>query len=295
MVEEKEQGLPSVYWICHKSQLIRCAPHHCRPDFHHLSQNIVDNLIEAKELLRSLKSRGVTRFLDLNKVNHQHIDDVEEDEQIFFDDDGESSAKRRRLDLALGPAPPSITYSPSVADTADLGDQEPHPLPHASPLGLMEQDPPQDAEPNLEEVDITDLLSGDEPLAEPDRPPTPAVPSSASATGLSGNSLTFLQQRQQHEQQEAQALFGPQRHQQRAHGSSPYVRGLPGTSLMPTWPFRSGMLMTHPFQVIGRSTTRLATLSGLDQRTFGLYKSSWMPDSTPCAQEDEPLRTLTHH
>ena len=225
MVEENEQGLPSVYWICHKSQLIRCAPHHCRPDFHHISQNIVDNLIEAKELLRSLKSRGVTRFLDLNKVNRQHIDDVEEDEQIFSDDDdGENAAKRRRLDLALGPAPPSITYSPSVADTADLSDQEPHSLPPAPPLGLMEQDPPQAVEPNLEEVDISDLLSGDEPLAEPDRPPTPAVPSSSPATGLSGSSLTFLQQRQQHEQLETQALFGPQRHQPRAHGPSPYER-----------------------------------------------------------------------
>ena len=226
MVEENEHGHPSVYWICHKSQLIRCAPHHCRPDFHHISKNIVNNLVEAKEFLNSLKSRGVTRFLDLNKVNRQHIDDVDDDEQMFSeDDDVEGSSKRRRLDLDLNPAPPSVVpsvvYSPSVADTADLEGHQPALPQPDSPTGLMEQEPQQE-EPNLDNVDISDLLFGDEPLAEPTRPSTPAVDTPPTASGLTGNPQNFMQQRRQHEQQETQVLFGPQRNQSRPYGATPY-------------------------------------------------------------------------
>lgn len=51
MVEDDSDGKPSTYWICHKTQLLRCAPHHCRPDFRQLSTNMVDNLQEAKDTL----------------------------------------------------------------------------------------------------------------------------------------------------------------------------------------------------------------------------------------------------
>ena len=33
IIKDDEQGNVSTYWICHKTQLLRCAPHHCRPDF----------------------------------------------------------------------------------------------------------------------------------------------------------------------------------------------------------------------------------------------------------------------
>ena len=78
MVEADSSGKPSCYWICYKTQLIRCAPHHCRPDFHALATNAIDNLQEAKNVLQQINSRGVTRYLDLSKINKQHIDDVEE-------------------------------------------------------------------------------------------------------------------------------------------------------------------------------------------------------------------------
>eukprot|EP00435_Cladocopium_sp_Y103_P010330 s1562_g2.t1 len=83
MVENDDAGKPSCYWICYKTQLLRCAPHHCRPDFHALATNAIDNLQEAKTVIQQIKSRGVTRYLDLNKVNKQHIDDVEEDEEMI--------------------------------------------------------------------------------------------------------------------------------------------------------------------------------------------------------------------
>ena len=45
----------------------------------------MDNLLEAKEVLRQVKSRGVTRFLDLNRLNRQHMDDINEDEEMISD------------------------------------------------------------------------------------------------------------------------------------------------------------------------------------------------------------------
>ena len=33
MVENNEAGNVSTNWICYKTQLIRCAPHHCRPEW----------------------------------------------------------------------------------------------------------------------------------------------------------------------------------------------------------------------------------------------------------------------
>ena len=37
MVENDADGKISTYWICHKTQLLRCAPHHVRPDFNALA------------------------------------------------------------------------------------------------------------------------------------------------------------------------------------------------------------------------------------------------------------------
>ena len=42
-----------------------------------------------------LKSRGVTRFFDLRRLNQQDIDDVEDDKQAMdYDDDEEQGPKR---------------------------------------------------------------------------------------------------------------------------------------------------------------------------------------------------------
>ena len=175
MVEIDGDGKPSCYWICYKTQLIRCAPHHCRPDFHTLATNAVDNLQEAKAVIQQIKSRGVTRYLDLSKVNKQHIDDVGEDEEMISNSSGgEQVAKRRRLDLS--PAP-SVSYEPSLADEFEVPiPPEPHDagpamLPVTVPQhgGLQE---PGDADPD-------GVI--DEPSAE-QFPPTPMAPSSIPQT-----------------------------------------------------------------------------------------------------------------
>ena len=89
--------MPYVYWLAHKTQLIRAAPHHVRPEFNHLENTAVENLEDANRVLQSLKSRGVTRFIDLDKVNRQNLLDVDEHEEEEEDLD-EPDSKRRRLD-----------------------------------------------------------------------------------------------------------------------------------------------------------------------------------------------------
>ena len=112
-------------------------------------------------MIQQIKSRGVTRYLDLSKVNKQHIDDVGEDEEMISNSSGgEQVAKRRRLDLS--PAP-SVSYEPSLADEFEVPiPPEPHDagpamLPMTVPQhgGLQE---PSDADPD-------GVI--DEPSAEP--------------------------------------------------------------------------------------------------------------------------------
>ena len=117
MVENNEAGNVSTYWICYKTQLIRCAPHHCHPDFNAMAVNTIDNLQEAKDMLRQIKSRGVTRYLDLSRVNKQLIDDVEDEEMMSDGSNVEQKARRRRLDLS--PAP-SASYEPTIADDDEV-------------------------------------------------------------------------------------------------------------------------------------------------------------------------------
>ena len=171
MVECDGDGKPTCYWICYKTQLIRCAPHHCRPDFHALATNVIDNLEEAKNVIRQIKSRGVTRYLDLNRVNKQLIDDVEEDEEMMSDSSNpEQISKRRRL--AMSPAP-SVSYEPSLADDEvpippEQDDAANNDLIHNNGADLPQDVPVPDTNDNVENLF--------EPSAEP-FPPTPMATS----------------------------------------------------------------------------------------------------------------------
>ena len=111
MRELNDRQQPTTYWIVHKTQLICCAPHHVRPD--------ESSARQYHEVLRNLKSRGVTRFMDLNRLNKRNIDDIDSDEQ---EDDGDSDveemAKRRRI----GAGPP--------AGDSDYDMSEPDDIPH---------------------------------------------------------------------------------------------------------------------------------------------------------------------
>ena len=158
MREDDDDGRPRVYWIGHKTQLLRCAPHHVRPEIGRSTSTLIGDLQVAKDMLQALKSRGVTRYSDLTIKNKRNIDDVDSGDEMMddgdSDDDHPPSTKRRLVDPAvyereaLGisefeqiereldftPAPPSVPYSPSVASSIANDAEQPH------PIGLRDRD-----------------------------------------------------------------------------------------------------------------------------------------------------------
>ena len=219
----------------------------------------MDNLLEAKEVLRQVKSRGVTRFLDLNRLNRQHMDDINEDEEIISDheaDDYVPEAKRRRLAELHNGAEGDDDYEPSIADDDPHNDGQPpddghHPspglmgLPEESPSspGLMGQHDGLSPSPGL--MGPPDAPPA--PMAEPPQPPTlpinnnDEVEPSAEVfppTPAAGQVMdpataerfqipqqeTFEQRRSRVDRQETLS-FGPRRSQpQSSHGATPYDR-----------------------------------------------------------------------
>ena len=85
MIEHDEKGRPRLYWLAHRTQLIRAAPHHVRSNFEELNIGL-HGLEAARREVAGLKSRGVTRFLDLSRSNRQEINDVDDDEEGMQDD-----------------------------------------------------------------------------------------------------------------------------------------------------------------------------------------------------------------
>ena len=86
-------------------QLLRCAPHHVRQDFRSVETSI-GGLEAARQAVASLKSRGVTRFTDLSRLNKRNIDEVDDDEEAMDDGSDGPVARRPRLDVGeLGARP----------------------------------------------------------------------------------------------------------------------------------------------------------------------------------------------
>ena len=147
MREEDESGKPKIYWLAYKSQLLRAAPLHVRPEIGKSTTNMMGNFEDAKAVIRSLKSRGVTRFADLTIQNKRNIYDIDTDEEVLddVDSDLEPPAQRRRLldpNFSRTSPAPSLAYSPSVAPDAAKLDLDEAPPPDGS-LGL---EPNQKAE-----------------------------------------------------------------------------------------------------------------------------------------------------
>ena len=128
------------YWLAYKTQLIRAAPHHVRGDILG-PERVIDDLQKSLNMVRQLKSRGVTRWYDLQRVNRQRLDDVDEDEQIDdpggpLDEDEVAPPPAHRLHLH----PPTEGVEPMVDIPAD--DYSPTSPAHSgyaptSPTGLM--------------------------------------------------------------------------------------------------------------------------------------------------------------
>ena len=66
----------------------------------------------ARKAVAELKSRGVTRFLDLNKANKRNYDEVSSDDEAMDDDDGgELDNPNPRLRARLEPLAHYTTLS----------------------------------------------------------------------------------------------------------------------------------------------------------------------------------------
>ena len=153
--EDDEQGRPQMYWVSYKTQLLRCAPHHVRADPSSTTTRL-ENLQEAKKEVQNLRSRGVTRFLDLPRLNKQNLADVEEDEEGQGDpveeDEDQPPRQRRRLDLP--PLLPevdgemeemSVEYSPTTQANS----------PVAIPIDFETELPSPPQEPHRNQTPLT--------------------------------------------------------------------------------------------------------------------------------------------
>lgn len=132
-----EASNPTVktYWLAYKTQLIRAAPHHVRGDILG-PDHVIDDLQKALNQVRHLKSRGVTRWYDLQRVNKQRLDDVEDDEQL---DDPHGSLDEDSLN---GPPAHRPRLQPPMDDDLQAEEYEPTSPAHSgyaptSPTGLM--------------------------------------------------------------------------------------------------------------------------------------------------------------
>ena len=158
-----------MYWIGHKTQLLRCAPHHVRADFRAGAENALEEVEKAKIEVKELKSRGVTRYHDLNLLNKASIDDVNTNEFLEDDEEVQEPPRQRpRLtfedDLAsLGLMDDDCDYSPT---TVGAPENVPDPDGVGSGLGLEE---PTLLQPP---VDVANLPV---PVSDDEHPEPPAM------------------------------------------------------------------------------------------------------------------------
>ena len=197
MVETDDEGRPRLYWLAFKTQLIRAAPHHVRPNFEDISAG-VDGLDAARRDVDGLRSRGVTRFLDLSRVNRRNIDDIDDDEEAMDDGDGpgddgddwfpmEPPTTRRRLSEDAGDDRPVLDLTgersgldsqPSALDFAgphaapEVEILDTSPRSRSSRAPSLAYSPTTMAGPNTPRIDTDE----EEPNVEPPHPGT--VPNS---------------------------------------------------------------------------------------------------------------------
>ena len=198
---EADTAAPKVktYWLAYKTQLIRAAPHHVRADILG-PQHVLEDLQSALNKVRQLKSRGVTRFYDLRRVNRQQLDDVEEDEQhtepdgpLHEDDDDEPPRHRFRLEppVPTAEAPPQLIvpddeYEPTSPAHSSFAPTSPRAPPApviAEPNMLIPLTPAEIAVPGSPATSRSRSRAPTvvEPSEEPTVPSAAATPHSASA------------------------------------------------------------------------------------------------------------------
>ena len=246
MREEEMDGTPLVYWLSFKTQLIRCAPHHVRGDVKG-TQPLVEDLRTSLNEVRQLKSRGVTRYYDLNVVNKRRLDDVEDDEEVedpngnLEESDHDMSPPLRRPRL-MPPVPEPVVpeeddYSPEARHDGDSAvvPRDPE-LPDAeldvSPAGidevprLVSTGPAESVpEPNEEPPAVNEPLSSAVHPEVPARPRSMLDPQTAALyEPADAEDEGFQQRRLRFERQETLS-FGPWRTRPSTTSTStgPYV------------------------------------------------------------------------
>lgn len=70
MREDNEDGRPHIYWIGYKSQLLRAAPHHVRPEIGKSTDSLAGNLQDAKDVIKSHQISEVTWCDSLCRLVH---------------------------------------------------------------------------------------------------------------------------------------------------------------------------------------------------------------------------------
>ena len=211
MKEEDEDGRVKVYWLGYKTQLLRAAPHHVRPEIGQTMDSLRGTLDDAKTVIHQLKSRGVTRYSDLTVLNKRNIQDVDTDEEIMDDLDSgaaEPPTTRRRLVDPEVMSPDSIIYSPSVLPDdaeADLGigledqppaEEQPSLLQPLAPIGFPEHPPTGLLEQHLQgqppepTIAVPDTPDAEVTSGEPSREPSPMH--SEAPQGLPHTQLDYL-------------------------------------------------------------------------------------------------------
>ena len=72
-----------VYWIGHGTVLLRAAPEHIKAatPIQDVTEKARDPLDTAKQALNNIRNRGVTHYIDLNKSNKRHREEIATDEE----------------------------------------------------------------------------------------------------------------------------------------------------------------------------------------------------------------------
>ena len=158
------------HWLAHGSQFLRCAPHHVRPDYNTAADTAVGDVAAARKAVAELKSRGVTRFLDLNKANKRNYDEVNSDDEAMDDDGGDGQPPRLRA--RLEPFTPSTPVPHAEGLDLELTDGIEDP---ASPRAPS-QAPSNSYEPTTPAESIHGLPVEESPNDETPTMPPPTVP-----------------------------------------------------------------------------------------------------------------------
>ena len=200
VMKEEENGRVHTYWLAYKTQLIRCAPHHVRGDLLG-REHAMDKINEAVQVLQQLKSRGVTRCLDLGRVNRQMLEDVESEDQVEAPD-GDVADSEGEIGEPPAQRPRLLPFeSPEVPEVRPESDYEPSLL----------QELPDGA--NAQGVEVRPEAAPARGVSEPMSEPSAAEPGSpSSAYAWPATNEDFNSHRLRVARQETLSLFGPWRH-----------------------------------------------------------------------------------